>query len=256
MNNLFFTLIGLLLTSVSIYGQHNFDSISICHNKQRQLRKIVIGEYDVNIQNGELRSFSSHDNAVKYDFERSKFTIKHLTENSILNLTLSSEGVVLETNDTSILLNSPKSIGLVFDRGDDPYALYAIGDFSFGFDFEGGRISKITVGTTGKYIKIDMIAFAGVSSWEFFIESTGHINDLMATFAFGKPELFTISDDENKVGIRLISRKKNGKIRFLEGQKIFGRNNFITELPYRLKYSSGGRLKKNKSRFDLSCVSL
>lgn len=63
-------LLGLVLASTNSYCQHNFDTISICHNKKSQLRKIVIGEYDINIRNGELHSFSFHVDAVKYDFEK------------------------------------------------------------------------------------------------------------------------------------------------------------------------------------------
>ncbi|MFN4312734.1 MAG: hypothetical protein ACK4E0_00480 [Chitinophagaceae bacterium] len=256
MNNLFLTLIGLLLTSVDAYGQHNFDSIRICHTSQGELRRVVIGEYDVNIQNGELHSFSSHDDAVEYDFGKSKFTIKYLQKNSILGMALSNKGVVLETKDTTILVNFPKSAGLVPNGEEDSLELLSICHFSFTLDYKNGRISRMTVAVPGKFFIINLTEFEGVYSWNFYVESIDHANALVVTHASGKPNFLSVSDDKNKVGVRLLSRKGGGKITHLDGQEIYGWNAFATNESYRLKYSRKGRLKKSKSRFDLSCLSL
>lgn len=252
----FVSLISLLPICTSIFGQHNFDSIKVCHSKEGELRNLVIGEYNVDIRNGELYSLSSKDNAVKYESGQTKLTIKNLNKNSFLKLQLSNEGVIVDTRDTSFLLNSPKSVGLSSKGDEGVEALYSIGDFSFALEFKQDRISKVSFATTGKYLAIELVQIRGTYTWDFTIESTNHTNTVLLTYTFNKPYLLSINDDNNKVGIRLLSKKKDGVFTLLEGQKIYGKNSFSSDNSYNLQYTKRGRLKKNKSGFNLSCQGL
>ncbi len=63
----------------------------------------------------------------------------------------------------------------------------------------------------------------------------------------------SVNDNNNKVGIRLIAKKKKGFFNFLEGQRIYGENSFSSDDSYKLQYTSNGKLKKKTSKFILTC---
>jgi len=244
----------LLLICTTVYSQYNFDSIKVCHAKGGELRDITIGEYEIKIQDGELSSFSSKDDAVKYEAGNKLFIIKNLSKGSSLKLQLSDVGVIVNTMDTSFVLSSPKSLSLATSNGtNEVQALYSIGDFSFALEFMNDRVSKISFATTGKYIVINLVQVQNVYTWDFAIESINHINKLLLTHVFNRPYLLSVNDDSNKVGIRLLAKKKNGFFSVLEGQRIYGNNSFASDNSYKLQYASGGKLKKQTSKFNLAC---
>jgi hypothetical protein len=253
-NKVFITGLALSLICTTVYSQHNFDSIKICHAKGGELRGITIGEYKVKIQNGELSTFSSKDDAITYEAENKLFIIKNLDKGSSLKLQLSNEGVIVNAKDTSIIMNSPHSVNLTTSNGNNEVlALYSVNDFSFALEFKNDRVSKISFPTTGKFIVINLIQVQGVYKWDFAIESAEHLNRLILTYVFDEPYLLSIQDDKNKVGIRLIAKGKNGLFSELVGQRIYGNNSFASDNSYKLQYGNHGRLKKQGSKFNLSC---
>jgi hypothetical protein len=243
----------LLSTCAMAYSQHNFDSIKICHAKGG-LRDIAIGEYEVRIKEGQLSSLLSKDGAVSYEANNKLLVLKNLIKGSSLSLQLSNEGVVVKTKDTSFVLNNPKSINLLSSNdGNEAEVLHSLGDFSFMLKFSNGRLSKMGLPTTGKYIFISFVQDQGIYTWDFSIESSGHRNKVVLTNVFGKPYLLSISDDENKVGIRLLARKKNGVFSDLVGQRVYANGSFVSDNSYKLQYTSDGKLKKKTSKYNLAC---
>jgi hypothetical protein len=169
-------------------------------------------------------------------------------------LQLSNEGVVVNTRDTSFVLSSPQSVSLTTaNETNEVQALYSIGDFSFALEFKNNGVNKISFATTGKYIVINLVQVQGIYTWDFAIESINHINKVLLTYVFNKPYLLSVNDDSNKVGIRMLAKKKNGFFNLLEGQRIYGNNSFASDNAYKLQYANGGRLKKQTSKFNLAC---
>lgn len=246
-------LLSLLICGTAV-SQYNFDSIKICHAKSGELKDISVGEYEVKINGGQLLSLSSIDEAIKYEAGGKLFTIKNLSNGNYLKLQLSNEGVIISTKDTSFLLHSPQSLGLASSNGtNDVQAVYSISHFSFSLEFKNNKVSKIYLPTPGRYIAFSLVQVQGVYTWDFGIESTNHVNKVLLTYVFNKPYLLSIHDDKNKVGVRLLAKKKNGFFSDLVGQRIYENNSFASDASYRLQYTSDGRLKKKTSNFSLVC---
>ena len=246
---------GLLfvLTCTALFGQHNFDSIKICHTKD-VLTSVKIGEYEVKLTRGQLLSISSNDSAVSYEEKNKTFVIKNLYHGSVLKMQLSNDGVIINVRDTSFVINAPESINLTTSNNENQAeAIYSIGDFSFLLEFNKGKLRKMGMPTTNKYILINLVQIKGIYTWDFSIESSEHRNGVVLTNVFNKPYLLSIRDDKNKVGIRLFAKKKDGVFRELMGQKIYQNNSFSSDQNYKLKYSSIGKLKKGSSSFRLTC---
>jgi hypothetical protein len=255
MVNKFFS-IGLFVLFISTvtFGQHNFDSIKICHDKEGKLKFIDAGEYKVVMQNGMLLSLSSKDDVINYEESKKLFIIKNLGKGDFFEMRLSREGPVLSTKDTSFLLNSPESVHLEASKGTGKKeALYSLGGFSFVLDFTNNKISRITFASTNKYVVINLVQIGGVYTWDFGIESSKQANKLLLAYAFNKPYLLSVYDDSNKVGVRLFSKKKNGILNLLEGLKKHGSSSFYSDRSYELQYANSGKIKNNASKFDLSC---
>lgn len=250
------TIIYLLFfvqTCTALYGQHNFDSIKICHAKGF-LKSVTIGEYEVKLAKGLLQSISSNDNTVRYEVSSKLFVIKNLHHGSFLKMQLVDEGIIINARDTSFIINTPKSINLMgTNNEDETEALYSIGDFSFLLEFNKGKLIKVRIPTTGKYILVNLIQINGVYSWDFSIESTEYQNSVVLTNVFNKPYLLSIRDDKNKVGVRLFAKKKDGVFIELIGQKIYKNNSFSSDKAYKLQYSNSGKLKKRNTSFKLTC---
>lgn len=231
-------------------SQHDFDSIKICHAKG-ELKDITIGEYEVQLTEGHLSILSSKDGAISYETKNKLFIVKNLIKGSSLKLQLANEGIIITTRDTSFLLNSPKSIYLTpLVEDGNIEALFSIDDFSFSLEFKNNRLNKISLPTTGKYISINLEQIQGSYIWDFFIESTR--NKVLLTYSFNNPYSLSIFDDKDKVGIRLLTTKKNGLFTLLQGIKVYGKNSFESDKSYKLQYTNSGKLKKN-SGFNLSC---
>lgn len=243
----------LLLANRMAYSQHNFDSIKICHAKG-ELRSFTIGEYEVKIKGGQLYSLSSNDDAISYEGNSKQLVLKNLIKRSSLKLQLSNEGVAVNARDTSFILYSSKSINLTSPIDDNEVeVLYSLGDFSFMLEFKNGRLSKMSLPTTGKYIVISIVQVQGVYTWDFSIESAEHKNKVALAYVSGTPYLLSINDDKNKVGIRLLAKKKDGFFSDLVGQRVYENSFFVSDNSYKLEYAKGGRLKKKPSKFNLAC---
>src|SRR5688572_6187525 len=117
-------------------AQYNFDKIKICHNERNELSIINVGEYEVKIQGGKLNSFASNDSAVKYQEPERSFIIKNISNNGDLKLQLTNEGIVLNTNDTTVAISTPQSIHIESPDAGQDFVLYALGDFSFALTFK------------------------------------------------------------------------------------------------------------------------
>ncbi|HLG38312.1 MAG TPA: hypothetical protein VI461_01550 [Chitinophagaceae bacterium] len=253
-NKIFIIGLCVLFISTAALSQYNFDSIKICHNKDGELKFVDVGEYEVKIQNGVLLSLSSKDDVVKYEEDKKLFTIKNLSKGSFLKVQLSNEGPIINTKDTLFVLSSPGSVQLESsNKASDAQALYSIGDFSFALEFKDNKISRISFASTGKYIAINLVQIKGIYTWDFGIESTSHANMLLMTYVFNKPYLLSINDDSNKVGLRLLSQKKNGIFNLVEGLKIYQNNSFASDKSCELQYANNRRLKSHASKFNLSC---
>jgi hypothetical protein len=248
---------GLLVFSVCIksFGQHNFDSIKICHAMNGELNNITVGEYEVKINQGQLSSLSSVDQTFDYDADKKLFIVKNLSEGNSYKLQLSGEGVIIVAMDTSFLLSSPKSIGIVNSNGakDVQTVVYSIRKFSFSLEFKNDKISKIYLLVSGRFITLSLVQIQGKYTWDFGVESANHSNKMILTYAFNKPYLLSIHDDKNKVGIRLMAKKKNGLFSELVGQRIYEDQSFASDNSYKLQYESNGRLKQNNSKFKTGC---
>ena len=245
----------MLLIGNFAFGQYNFNEIKICHSKEGELKNISVGEYEVKINDGALFFFSSNDDVVRYEADEKRFLIRNTGENDSMKLQLTKDGPVLATRDTSLMLNSPAAVRLDSSKGDDVVkTLYSLGNFSFAVEFTNNKISKISFAGTGKFLEINLTQVKKVYTWDVSIESANHANKLLLTSAYNKPYLLSISDDKNKVGVRLTAEKKNGYFNLLEGGRIFGNNSFAPDEGYKLEYAANAKLKKQKSKFNLGCV--
>lgn len=243
----------LLSTCTGAYSQHNFDSVKICHTKG-ELRSIAIGEYEVRMAGGQFLSLTSEDGAITYEANGRLFIIRNLIKGSFLKVQLSDKGVILNTKDTSFVLSSPESISLnSTDSINAEEALFSIGDFSFMIEFKKGRLSKVSLPTTNKYVVIGLVQVQGKHTWDFSVESSEHRNKVLLTYVFNRPYLLSIHDDKNKVGIRLLAKKKDGFFVELVGQEIYENNAFASDNSYKLQYAKDGQLKSRNSKFKLIC---
>lgn len=253
MNKIVISVVFLLSTCMVAYSQHNFDSVKICHAKG-ELRSIAIGEYEVRMTGGKLFSLKSEDGAITYEANDRLFIIRNLTKGSSLKMQLSDEGVVLNTRDTTFVLSSPESIRLNSSDGvNTNEALYSIGDFSFMIEFKKGCLSKVSLPTTNKYVVIGLVQVQGKYTWDFSVESSEHRNKVLLTYVFNMPYVLSIHDDKNKVGIRLLAKKKDGLFGELVGQEIYENNTFASDNSYKLQYATDGKLKSRNSKFKLTC---
>lgn len=253
MNRKFISALILLLSCVTAHTQHNFDSIRICHNNG-ELRNILIGEYRVEMAAGQLQSLASTDRAISYDASRRLFRISNLLKNSSIAVQLSDTGAVLDTGDTSFVLRPPAPGGTDSAESPSPaVSLFSVGDCSFLAESQEGRLTRVSFPTTNKYVVISLVWIAGKYSWDFTIESAGHRNPVLLTYVSNRPYLLSIQDDTNRVGIRLLAKKKDGIFVELMGQKLYGNNLFASDKSLHLRYSITGRLKGNRSKFNLVC---
>jgi hypothetical protein len=234
------------------FSQYNFNSIKICHTKEGELRLVDVGEYKVIMDHGELSSISSKDSLIKYEADSKTFIINNLFEGRSIKLQLTNEGPVLTLKDTIRVINSPKSV-MLENSNEDAFCLYSLQGFTFALDFSNNEIRKIQYGGYNKFLVIRIEQIDDVYTWDFLIESSHHANRLTLGSGFNKPNLLAINDDKNKVGVSLYVKKREGLFTILYGERLYENDLFAIDPSYQLKYNKKGRLKKQTSKFDLSC---
>lgn len=252
-HSIFFIWVLLSLVNLKVTAQNNFDSVRICHSEAGELKEISAGEYRAEFGKGKLQSFTSKDHFIRYDEPGQFFEVKN-QKNDLIKLKLSSDGLIIKTDDTSIAVNSLRSMMFGSLASEEELTiLYSIGGFSFDFVFKNDRLQKVSFAVIDRYLSINITEIRSVYTWDFYIESINHVNKLLMVYGLQGPHLFCIDDDHDRIAVRLVSKKKNGVFSSVEGLRLFDNNLFAADRSYKLQYAKNGRLKNRTSNFNLSC---
>jgi hypothetical protein len=246
----FFLVLFFKVSCMVAISQHNFDSIEICQNSKNELKQIRIGEYSIGFSHMRIDSIFSVDHVISYSALNNQLCIKHTGKMAAATITLTDEGVNISTGDTSLTVLRQFSVGI---SPETENIIVSLQPFLFDINFKNGMVNSISSVGTGKYIRVNIRSFGNKYEWDILFESLNNSNRVILTSNSGQPYLLAIRDDKNKVGIRLLSKKKNGTFRHIQGLKLFELDRFAIDEHNELEYSKKGRMKNQNSQFTFRC---
>jgi hypothetical protein len=259
MNKLIFRffLVIVVLHTYRGYAQSNFDSVQICHNKENQIRKLSLGKYHAELENGKLISFSSDDGYVHYDEIKRMFVLKHFDNPDSLKIQLTNKGIVFSRKDSSFTVKDVADTNLVVNKvpGGD-HEFFQFGTIGFWMFFNNGIISRITCPFSNKALTIVVKEFPNHNlSWDFSVDgSKTDKSNLIMSYGELNAEFLTIDDFSNKIGVRLFSDRQNGVYNWLEGLIVTSIMGSRSDPNYVLRYSKKGIRRQEKTMFNLTCA--
>lgn len=222
-------------------SQFNFDSIKICHAANKELKQIIVKEYIVTLQKGQLSSFYSQDGIVKYDENNRMLSLKGWIMNKpdSLSIQLTPNGVRFSTASKTTTIHTITSTAI------DTSTVVNMGSFSFSVLFSRGYFERTWLSFGNKFVIIRIHKDSQGYNWDISTETNTNENVLLFAQSLGKPHFLVLHDDLNKVGIRLFSEKQNGVFNVLQGLKKVTEDKYGSDTDYKLRYKNG-ILRKSK----------
>ena len=250
------------------FSQVDYNTITLCHDKEKKLRSIAIGKYKANLQDARMVSILTTDSSINYDATNQTFTVKNTFDSSHLTLQLTSNGIALRSGDSSKLLNKRSELktnsilatiqfqpeGSSTVIGSDEFVgACKVGNFSLGIVYRSGRIEEISVPVFNKLLLIK-VHKTDVYSWDIYVTENKNTHMLVFKQQNGISNELAIYDDSNNVGIRLFGNQ-SGFFHTLAGRTTDERGTPVYNFAYRLEYGKNGALKTKHTEFNLDCVS-
>ena len=261
-------LMAVLFAYDYAFSQPNYNSITVCHDKNKHLRSISIGKYDVKVQEAELYSFTTKDSSVQYDAINQLFVVKNAFDTSLLRIRLTATGVVASARDSSIVLDKLSELrgntiittvtfrpeGSNIDMVSDPSGVCNIGNFSLAIAYKGDRIGWINVPLLHQTLSIILQNTNGIYSWQVSISEKNDIHKLELESVNNFNYKLKIYDDNNSVGVWLAGNRKG----FFDTVHSYTKDRQgipVQNLYFKLEYDKDGKLKTKHTEFNLECIS-
>ncbi len=261
-------LLIVLFACSNAFSQENYNSITLCHDKEKKLRSISIGKYRANLQDARMVSFFTTDSSISYDATNQSFKVKNTFDNSYLTLQLTSKGIALQSGDSSTLLNKRSELKInsvlvtaqfqpegsrAVIRSDEFVGACKVGNFSLGIVYRSDLIEEISVPVFNKLLLIK-VHNADVYSWDIYIAENKNTHMLVFKQQNGISNELAIYDDSHNVGIKLFGNQ-SGFFHTFAARTTDERGTPVYNFAYRLEYGKNGALKTKHTEFNLDCVS-
>lgn len=255
--------------SIVVAAQPNYKSISVCHDKEKKLRNVSVGNFSANLRDGMLVSLSCIDSTFAYHQETQTFVIRNNKGNNAVNIQLTSSGIVCSDSDTSFIIRTRAdmkntvqfSVTLQpFDKSlpasaaqSDVTGECIMNEVAIAAKFVDKKFRMMLIPVGNRILIIERVGYDEPFTYDISITENKK-NLFLLQFDQANPSKIRMYDVRNDVGV-LLAGNKNGFFDTLLGYYNSEKNIPVYTFHYKLDYDKLGKLKTKHTEFNLECVS-